>query len=154
MPMDPNVMGWDDALEDDGKEFIILPEGDYTFTVTGFERGQYPGGNKIPPCPKATVTMEIENDLGYAMCRKDFFLYRTMEWLLTAFFRCIGMRKHGEKAVVNWNEMIGRRGRAHFRPRSYTGRDGTERQANDAARFIDYEPGVEMTPVTDVDEPW
>ena len=154
MSTDPNIMGWDDALEDDGKAFVILPEGDYTFTVTDFERGQYPGGSKIPPCPKATVTLHIDNDLGFATCRKDFFLYRTMEWLLTAFFRSIGMRKHGEKAVVNWNEVIGRRGKAHFRPRNYTGRDGQERQSNDVVRFIDYEPSVDMTPVNDMDVPW
>ena len=43
MAMDPNVMGWDDVLENDGQEFITLPEGDYTFTVTAFERGQFPG---------------------------------------------------------------------------------------------------------------
>ena len=39
MANDPNVMGWDDVLENDGQEFIVLPEGDYTYTVTGFERG-------------------------------------------------------------------------------------------------------------------
>ena len=52
MAMDPNVMGWDDVLENDGQEFITLPEGDYTFTVTAFERGQFPGGPTIPPCPR------------------------------------------------------------------------------------------------------
>ena len=38
MTNDPNVMSWDDVLENDGQEFIVLPEGDYTYTVTGFEQ--------------------------------------------------------------------------------------------------------------------
>ena len=45
-------------------------------------------------------------------------------------------------------------GKAHFRPRNYTGRDGQERQSNDVVRFIDYEPSVDMTPVNDMDVPW
>ena len=32
------LMDWDDAIENDGQEFIILPEGDYIFTVVDFER--------------------------------------------------------------------------------------------------------------------
>ena len=37
---DANLMDWDSAIESDGQQFIILPEGDYTFTVTGFELGR------------------------------------------------------------------------------------------------------------------
>ena len=37
-------LDWDDAIESDGQEFITLEEGDYNFTVTGFERGRFPGG--------------------------------------------------------------------------------------------------------------
>ena len=46
-------LDWDDAIENDGQEFIVLPEGDYNFTVTDFERGRFPGGQKIPVCNKA-----------------------------------------------------------------------------------------------------
>ena len=44
-------MDWDDAIENDGQEFIILPEGDYNFTVTDFERGRFPAP---PRCRLAT----------------------------------------------------------------------------------------------------
>lgn len=47
------AMDWDDAIENDGREFIILPEGDYNFTVTGFERGRFPGSAKMSACNKA-----------------------------------------------------------------------------------------------------
>ena len=154
MAMDPNVMGWDDVLEDDGQEFVILPEGDYTFTVTGFERGTFPGGPVIPPCPKATVTLNIDNDLGAAICKTDFFLYRTVEWRMAAFFRAIGQKKHGEKARMDWNKVIGARGKAHFRPRTYTSKSGESRQANDVERFYDFTPDAAMTPVKTDDLPW
>ena len=153
MAMDPNVMGWDDVLENDGQEFIVLPEGDYTYTVTGFERGQFPGGPKIPPCPKATVTLSIDNDKGVATCKTDFFLYRTVEWRMAAFFRAIGQKKHGEKAKMDWNKVVGSRGKAHFKPREYT-KDGQTRSVNDVDRFYDYDPSYAMTPVQTDDLPW
>ena len=36
--------------------------------------------------------------------------------------------------------MLGSKGRAHFKPRTYTNRDGEERQTNDVDRFYDYDP--------------
>lgn len=57
MALDNNIMNWDDTIENDGQEFVVLPEGDYTFTVTNFERGRFPGSAKIPPCNKATLTI-------------------------------------------------------------------------------------------------
>ena len=49
--MDTNqnmIMDWNDAIVEDGQEFIILEEGDYNFIVTAFERGRFPGSAKIP----------------------------------------------------------------------------------------------------------
>ena len=53
-------MDWNDAIENDGQEFVTLEEGDYNFTVTGFERGRFPGSVKIPPCNKAAITIAVE----------------------------------------------------------------------------------------------
>ena len=132
-------MDWGDTIESDGLEFVILPEGDYTFTVTNFERGRFPGSAKIPACNKATLTIQIDNDKGSATARFDLILYRTLEWKIASFFRCIGQKKHGERVTMDWNKVIGSRGRAHFKPRTYTDRDGNERQANDVERFYDWE---------------
>ena len=152
--MDNNIMNWDDVLDNDGQEFIVLPEGDYVFTVTHFERGQFPGGPKIPPCPKASLTLTVDREEGVATARVDLMLYRTVEWKIAAFFRSIGQKKHGEKAVMDWSKVVGARGKAHFKPREYTTRDGEIRTVNDVVRFIDFEPGVMMTPVQVNDLPW
>ena len=36
--MSDRAFGWDDEIKNDGPDFVLLPEGDYLFTVTAFER--------------------------------------------------------------------------------------------------------------------
>ena len=133
------VMDWNDTIENDGQEFVILEEGDYNFTVTGFERGRFHGGPKVPACNKAALTLQVKTDEGIAVIRTDLLLYRSLEWRISAFFRCIGQKKHGVRLVMDWNRVVGSQGRAHFKPRTYTDRDGNERQANDVDRFYDWD---------------
>ena len=132
-------LDWNDEIENDGQEFVTLEEGDYIFEVTGFERGRFPGGAKIPACNKAALTLQVKTAEGLAVIKTDLLLYKTMEWKLSSFFRCIGQKKHGERLQMDWNRVVGSRGRAHFKPRTYTDRDGNERQANDVERFYDWE---------------
>lgn len=133
------TMDWNDSIENDGQEFIILPEGDYNFIVADFERGRFPGSAKIPACNKAALTLQVNTADGVATIKTDLILYRSLEWRLSAFFRCIGQKKHGERLTMNWNTVVGSRGRAHFKPRNYTDRDGNQRQANDVDRFYDWD---------------
>lgn len=132
-------LDWDDAIENDGQEFIILPEGDYNFTVVDFERSHFPGSAKISPCNKAVLTLQVRTNDGIANIRTDLILNRIVEWRISAFFRCIGQKKHGERLIMDWNRVVGSRGRAHFKPRTYTDRDGNERQVNDVDRFYDFD---------------
>ena len=134
------IMDWNDAIVEDGQEFITLEEGDYNFTVTAFERGRFPGSTKIPACNKATITVVVDTPEGRASVKFDLILYRTLEWRISSFFRSIGQKKHGERLVMDWNKVIGSRGRAHFKPRTYTNSYGEEKTANDVDRFIDYDP--------------
>lgn len=132
-------MDWDDDLVNDGQEFIILEEGDYTFEVTDFERGRFPGSAKISPSNKATLTLLVTTDKGLATCKTDLILNRVVEFKLAQFFRCIGQKKHGERLKMDWSKVVGSKGRAHFKPRTWVGNDGQERQANDVERFYDYD---------------
>lgn len=142
---DNNIMDWDSPIESDGAQFLILPEGDYTFTVTGFERGHYPGSAKIPACNKASLTLTVElPEGGSATCKEDLILYRTLEWKLASFFRAIGQKKHGERVVMDWSKVLGSRGRARFKPRSYTS-GGNEYTVNAVDRYYDYDPQAVTT---------
>ena len=137
---DNNIMDWDSAIESDGAQFIVLPEGDYAFTVTNFERSHYPGSAKLPPCPKATLTLMVELPDGQtATCKEDLILYRTREWKLASFFRAIGQKKSGERFVMDWTKVMGARGRAHFKPRTYVS-NGSEHTTNSVDRYYDYDP--------------
>ena len=60
-----------------------------------------------------------------------------------AFFRSIGQKKKGERLKMNWFDVIGRLGRAHFKPRTYV-KDGEERQTNSLVRFIDPKDGEDL----------
>ena len=66
---DKNMMDWNDTIESDGQEFVLLDEGDYNFTVTNFERGRFPGGQKVPACNKATITVQIKTAEGLPVVR-------------------------------------------------------------------------------------
>lgn len=134
------ALDWGDTLESDGQEFVTLPEGDYNFTVTGFERGRFPGSAKMSACNKASLTLQVETKDGIAIVHTDLILNRVMEWQLSAFFRSIGQKKHGERLVMDWSRVAGSQGRAHFKPRNYTDKDGNQRQANNVDRYIDYDP--------------
>lgn len=112
------VFDWDDEIQDDGsqQEFITLEEGDYEFEVYKFERGHYTpkSGAKTPACNQANVTLKITTDAGDTYVTERFPLASTMEWKISAFFRSIGLKKHGEKLKMQWNEAIGLKGRAHI----------------------------------------
>lgn len=119
MAMDEvKVLDWDDEIEDDGNSgsFVTLEEGDYQFEVTKFERGHYTPkpGAKTPACNQANITLKIETANGNAYVTDKFPLATTMEWKISAFFRSVGLKKHGEKLRMRWNEAIGLKGRAHI----------------------------------------
>lgn len=143
------VMDWDDAIVDDGMEYVLLEEGDYNFVVRDFERGHFPGSAKLPACNKATLTLEVDTREGTATVKHDIILCRTLEFRISEFFRAIGQKKHGERLVMNWNKVVGSKGRARFKPRPYTNKDGEQKMANNVDKFYDYDPAFfpkEQTP--------
>ena len=85
-------MGWNDTLENDGDEFVILPEGDYVFKVVSFERGRFQGGDKIPACNEAVLTLAVEYNGGTVNITDRLKLHKSLEWKLAAFFRSIGQK--------------------------------------------------------------
>ena len=132
-------LDWYDSIESDGQEFILLPDGEYNFTVTNFERGRFPGGAKVPPCNKATITVQVDSKEGVATVKFDLLLYKSLEWKLSAFFRSIGQKKHGEKLSMDWNKVVGSKGRGYFKQKTYTNQSREDRTYNDLDRFIDYD---------------
>lgn len=134
------ILDWDSPIEDDGNGFILLPEGDYEFVVSGFERGQHNGSANIPPCPKAILTLSVTSPEGVVQIKQDLYLCGKMEWKIASFFRSIGLKKHGERLVPQWDKVQGEAGHAHIVQREYVGNDGMNKKSNNIAYFIDYIP--------------
>lgn len=132
------VYDWDDEIEDDGEgfSFVTLEEGDYEFEVTKFDRGHYTpkAGAKTPACNQANVTIKISTEAGDCYITEGFPLASTMEWKASAFFRSVGLKKHGEKLKMRWSEIIGLKGRAHVTKTAGT-KEGTF--FNNVKYFID-----------------
>lgn len=133
-------LNWDSEIENDSPDFILLPDGEYTFTVERFERGRYEGGEKLPACNKATLYLKIDTDDGEATIRKDLFLHSKCEGTLCAFFACIGQRKHGQRVSMNWGAVTGSVGRARIGHREYNGKT-----YNEIKRFLEPEDRSQPT---------
>lgn len=136
------VLDWDSAIEKDAPDFILLKEGDYDFEITNFERQRHNGSQngKLPPCPKAVITLHIEGvdkdgNPGVTNITHNLFLHSSCESLLSSFFAGIGRKRKGERLVMDWSNLIGVRGYAHVGVREWTGKDGEPKYSNEVKRF-------------------
>ena len=135
---------WNDTIENDSSEFTLLPKGTYPFTVKSFERGEYPGGEKLPPCKKAILTIEIDGgSLGTATVTHNLFLHSRCEGILCQFFTAIGQRQRGEQLKMDWNKVPGARGMCEVSIRKWQGRSGQEMESNEITRFLEPERPVQ-----------
>ena len=117
------ALDWDDEISQEN-EFVILPDGEYNFKVTGFE--------------KATIYLYIEAPNGdSAVVKEQLLLHTKMEWKLSEFFISIGQKKHGEPLRPKWNEIIGATGKCKLGTREWKGNDGTVRQSNQVQKYLE-----------------
>ena len=132
-------LDWEDEITRES-DFILLPEGDYNFKVTSFERARHEGSEKLPPCNKAVITLEIDSTEGKVYIKHNLFLHTKCEGLISAFFIGIGQKKHGEPLRMNWNNVIGSTGRCKIIVKEEKKRDNSNEimKFNNVARF--YEP--------------
>lgn len=128
-------LGWDDEISKEGSEFIILPEGDYDFTVESFERGRFEGSDKMPPCNKAILKVRIESSVGVAYINHSLLLHTKTEGLLSAFFESIGQKKKGEPVRMNWQMVPGATGKCQVKIRPWKDKNGEDRQSNEIKKF-------------------
>ncbi len=104
-------LGWDDEIQNDGDEFVLLTPGEYAFEIKSYERAHHKGSDKLPSCNMAIVNIEVDGkEQGTAMIKHRLFLHTRTEGMICAFFIGIGARKHGEKMVMDWNSIVGKTG--------------------------------------------
>jgi hypothetical protein len=128
---------WDDEIQHDGEELVLLPEGEYDFEVVEWTRIRHPGSENMPPCYRVTVKIRIKAPEGTAVFSENLFLHTRTEWKICEFFTSIGHRRRGEPMRMNWNSVTGARGRAEISVDSYEPRNGgARRQTNRVRKFI------------------
>ena len=141
-------MSWDDELDaneavEQQKEndFIVLPDGEYEFTIKKFEKDQYVAkpDAKIPSCPVAKLQLLIKTEDGEAAYfRESLFLHAGNKWQLFQFFTCLGLRKHGDGTKkMPWDSVEGATGRALIGKRKYKASDGEEKTTNTVKKWLD-----------------
>lgn len=130
------AMDWNSNIEDDGREYTLLPTGDYPFTVVKFEKGYFEGSAKVGPCPRADLTLAIEHDGKTVNLQTQLLLDRAFEWKIGGFFVSIGEKRKGEKLKMNWAKVLGAKGVAHVNVNKWTDRNGNERENNNVAYFV------------------
>jgi len=125
-------LGWDDTIQQDSTEGLLLPPGDYIFEVQKYERARYtPGPNsKLPPCNMAKVELKIVTDQGTAIVFNNLYLHTSTEGLLSAFFAAIGQKRKGEQLQMNWNLVAGSKGAVKIKHREYK-----DKKYNEVDRF-------------------
>lgn len=142
--MDNNyVFGWDDEINNESSDFVLLPEGDYDFTVDKFERARFDGSEKMPACNKAVVTFTIWGADDSITITENFLLCSKMEWKLSSLFLAVGMKKHGEPLRMNWSALPGSKGKCHVFIDTYKKNDGSEGKSNKIKKFYAYDEDVQ-----------
>src|SRR5690625_4314081 len=132
-------LSWDDEIEESGGNFTLLPEGDYNFVVEKFERGRHQGSANLPSCNMALLTLKIDGGQhGQATVIHRLYLHSKTEGFLSNFFEAIGQKKEGERVKMNWNAVLGAKGRCKLEVNSYT-KNGEERQNNQVKTFLPYD---------------
>lgn len=131
---------WEDEIKKDGSDFKVLPEGDYFFTVTKFERGRFAGSQKMPACNQAKLELTVHSqEHGDQIVFHNILLHTKTEGLISNFFVGIGQKKKGEPIRMNWNAVIGAKGKLQLEINKFTGNDGNERTNNQVKKFYPYD---------------
>lgn len=146
--------GWDEEVQTSDSGFMVFEEGDYAFKVVDFERGMVKSG-KNAGANQAVYTLRIMDEAGNS-CEERYFipLVDSLRWKATKFFKSIKAipedTESGSTVRFPWGEVIGKFGRCHVKPRTWTGDDGTERQSNEITACL---VGDERTPAAKREAP-
>lgn len=157
MSQNERELSWDDTIEKDGGSFVTLPAGDYYFTVAKFERSRFTGSDKMPPCNQAKLELTVHSpDQGNVTVFHNLFLHTKTEGLLSNFFSAIGQKKKGEPLRMNWNAVVGAKGKLKLEVRNYK-HNGEDRSHNQVKTFFSYDeafPADQQTPVQSNQQPY
>lgn len=137
------AIGWDDEVSDadagnngsgERDAFVVLPEGEYDFTVNKVERGSFGGSAKLPPCGMVKVGIILDGgNKGRSYVTTRFFMHTKTLWQIYEFLTALGLHKQGEGATcIPWNKVEkGMTGRCKAKIHTYN-----DTQSNEVAKWL------------------
>lgn len=124
------ALGWEDEVEE--KKRILLPEGVYPFRVESFDREQYNGNDKTPPCNVAVLHIVINYNGEDVMIDKRLYLLNT-NGNMFSFFKSIGFPTQPNGRIKpDWTKVPGATGYVEINHHKYNGND-----YNNIKSFVD-----------------
>ena len=138
-------IGWDDEVseEDAGNggssDFVVLPAGNYSFTVKKAERGQFKGSERLPPCNQVKVELIADGgDKGKAYVYHRFYMHTKTLWQIYAFMESIGVRKKGDApSSVPWSKVKdGMTGVCHLKVKKLTAGQHAGEDTNEVDKWL------------------
>ena len=134
--LDNRAIGWDEDIVADEQEFKVLADGDYDFKVVSFERSQYSGSDKLPPCMKISVTYDCTDGINTGRIIENFYLAKSNEWRIGSFLCAVGLKAKGEPTKPSrMQQSVGLTGRCKIITRKWTVNDGQEKTSNTIKDF-------------------
>lgn len=121
------ALSWDDEISQES-EFILLDPGAYDFEVTGLDKTYFSGSDKMQACPQAKLELTIDKAKIYT----NLFLNTKSEWKLSEFFISIGLKKKGEPLKMQWNKVLGAKGKCEVGHREWDGKT-----YNEVSKFLE-----------------
>lgn len=140
---DGAVIGADQLGDYTTGTFVLLPEGDYDFTVVNLSTSRYnpKQGSKIGACKSVTITMRVADPVSGTDVDLKHNLYmwnsQACVGMIAQYQDSIGIHKMGEPLSFDWRPEvhIGKKGRLKIGHRTYKGRDGSDYQSNDIKKL-------------------
>ena len=144
--------GWNDRIKVHPASDFKPIDGEYDFDVAKFEKSRFTGSSKMEPCNQANMTLMVHTEEGPVSIRTNLKLHHMFSKRIAQFFLAIGDEVDESGGIrMNWSNLVGRKGRAQFGPRTYVGNDGKEHTITDVIEYIpcssddshdDHEPGL------------
>ena len=135
------ALDWDGYVEDTGG-FLLLDEGFYPFTVTALERERFEGSEKMAPCPRAKLTLEVVAGNRATKVTDRLLLSTKTQWRISQFFESLGFKKEESgKIARHWNEIGGRSGWIEVGVREYTKKNGETGLSNEVKSYVHPDDG-------------
>ena len=138
-------------LGDYDKGYVLLPEGQYPFTVVNLEESRYQPSatSKIGPCKQITLTLRVKDptDNGDVDLKHNLYMFNNQGCLgmIASFYDAVGMHRKGEPITFDWrqNVIVGKTGILELSHRK--GKDGNS-MYNNIKKLLPFSGQVQQQP--------